>query len=300
MEAAKLIVETSRPLPPGSGTALASCRGTSEAPTASTPHDQTFRMDLNTITEVARPRNRSEMSAWSTGDAWLAGGTWLFSEPQPALSRLIDLIGPRLAGDGRLPGRPRNRGDLHRRRARCPDLAAGMGGSAAHRPMLPRLPRLVQDLEHGDGRRQHLHGAAGGTDDLAHRGPRRHLHHLDAGRRRAPRRRHRLRARSPAQRAAARRAAARDHAAGRRARAAHRVSQDFALAARPLRRTADRNARAQRRLRAHRHGIDAAPGAARLPRAAVGRGVAATHRARPSPRPNITTTCTAPRSGGGT
>jgi CO/xanthine dehydrogenase FAD-binding subunit len=50
-------------------------------------------MDLNTITEVARPRNRNEMSAWSTGDAWLAGGTWLFSEPQPALSRLIDLSG---------------------------------------------------------------------------------------------------------------------------------------------------------------------------------------------------------------
>ncbi len=50
-------------------------------------------MDLNTITEVARPRNRSEMSAWSTGDAWLAGGTWLFSEPQPALSRLVDLSG---------------------------------------------------------------------------------------------------------------------------------------------------------------------------------------------------------------
>jgi CO/xanthine dehydrogenase FAD-binding subunit len=48
-------------------------------------------MDLNTITGVARPRNRSEMSAWSTGDAWLAGGTWLFSEPQPGLSRLIDL-----------------------------------------------------------------------------------------------------------------------------------------------------------------------------------------------------------------
>ena len=27
----------------------------------------------------------------ATGDAWLAGGTWLFSEPQPRLSRLIDL-----------------------------------------------------------------------------------------------------------------------------------------------------------------------------------------------------------------
>jgi CO/xanthine dehydrogenase FAD-binding subunit len=50
-------------------------------------------MDLNTITEVAKPRNRNEMSAWGSGDAWLAGGTWLFSEPQPALSRLIDLAG---------------------------------------------------------------------------------------------------------------------------------------------------------------------------------------------------------------
>ncbi|MBV9968726.1 MAG: FAD binding domain-containing protein [Xanthobacteraceae bacterium] len=50
-------------------------------------------MDLNTITEVARPRNRREISDWSTGDAWLAGGTWLFSEPQTSLSRLIDLSG---------------------------------------------------------------------------------------------------------------------------------------------------------------------------------------------------------------
>ncbi|HEX4210180.1 MAG TPA: FAD binding domain-containing protein, partial [Candidatus Binataceae bacterium] len=28
---------------------------------------------------------------WRRGDAWLAGGTWLFSEPQPHLRRLIDL-----------------------------------------------------------------------------------------------------------------------------------------------------------------------------------------------------------------
>jgi CO/xanthine dehydrogenase FAD-binding subunit len=55
--------------------------------------DQTFRMDLNTITQVATPHHRHEMTAWSSGDAWLAGGTWLFSEPQPSLSRLIDLAG---------------------------------------------------------------------------------------------------------------------------------------------------------------------------------------------------------------
>ena len=48
-------------------------------------------MDLNTITAVARPKARSELPIWRSGDAWLAGGTWLFSEPQAHLNRLINL-----------------------------------------------------------------------------------------------------------------------------------------------------------------------------------------------------------------
>ena len=48
-------------------------------------------MDLNTITEVARPQSREQLPLWTAGDAWLAGGTWLFSEPQTHLARLIDL-----------------------------------------------------------------------------------------------------------------------------------------------------------------------------------------------------------------
>ena len=48
-------------------------------------------MDLNTIAAVARPKARSELPVWTAGDAWLAGGTWLFSEPQAHLHRLIDL-----------------------------------------------------------------------------------------------------------------------------------------------------------------------------------------------------------------
>jgi CO/xanthine dehydrogenase FAD-binding subunit len=48
-------------------------------------------MDLNTITEVARPQTRAQLPVWTAGDAWLAGGTWLFSEPQAHLKRLIDL-----------------------------------------------------------------------------------------------------------------------------------------------------------------------------------------------------------------
>jgi CO/xanthine dehydrogenase FAD-binding subunit len=48
-------------------------------------------MDLNTISEVTRPKARGELASWRDGDAFLAGGTWLFSEPQPRLKRLIDL-----------------------------------------------------------------------------------------------------------------------------------------------------------------------------------------------------------------
>jgi CO/xanthine dehydrogenase FAD-binding subunit len=48
-------------------------------------------MDLNTIKEVAHPQVRDQLPVWTAGDAWLAGGTWLFSEPQAHLTRLIDL-----------------------------------------------------------------------------------------------------------------------------------------------------------------------------------------------------------------
>jgi CO/xanthine dehydrogenase FAD-binding subunit len=50
-------------------------------------------MDLNTISFVAQPRTRSDLPVWTAGDAFLAGGTWLFSEPQAHLRRLIDLAG---------------------------------------------------------------------------------------------------------------------------------------------------------------------------------------------------------------
>lgn len=50
-------------------------------------------MDLNTIKEIARPTSQNRSIDWREGDAWLAGGTWLFSELQPHLRRLIDLEG---------------------------------------------------------------------------------------------------------------------------------------------------------------------------------------------------------------
>jgi CO/xanthine dehydrogenase FAD-binding subunit len=48
-------------------------------------------MDLNSVSEILRPRQIDGTTGWRPGDAWLAGGTWLFSEPQPEVTRLIDL-----------------------------------------------------------------------------------------------------------------------------------------------------------------------------------------------------------------
>src|SRR5215475_10094065 len=48
-------------------------------------------MDLNTVTELRHPKSPTDVTEWRDGFAWLAGGTWLFSEPQPATDTLIDL-----------------------------------------------------------------------------------------------------------------------------------------------------------------------------------------------------------------
>src|SRR6202041_874309 len=52
-------------------------------------------VDLNTIAEIERPVTGVGPVDWGDGDAWLVGGPWLFSEPQPHLRRLIDLNGLR-------------------------------------------------------------------------------------------------------------------------------------------------------------------------------------------------------------
>ena len=44
-------------------------------------------MDLNAVTGYAP----GPTAGWRDGDAWLGGGTWLFSQPQPRLRRLLDL-----------------------------------------------------------------------------------------------------------------------------------------------------------------------------------------------------------------
>ncbi len=48
-------------------------------------------MNLNTVIEIKRPASADEITQWRVGYAWLAGGTWLFSEPQWTTDTLIDL-----------------------------------------------------------------------------------------------------------------------------------------------------------------------------------------------------------------
>ena len=48
-------------------------------------------MDQGTVKEFVRASGDDPTAQWQPGDAWLAGGTFLFSTPLPELRRLIDL-----------------------------------------------------------------------------------------------------------------------------------------------------------------------------------------------------------------
>jgi CO/xanthine dehydrogenase FAD-binding subunit len=48
---------------------------------------QRAEVDINTVTGFVP----ADTAAWRAGDAWLGGGTWLFSQPQPGVRRLLDL-----------------------------------------------------------------------------------------------------------------------------------------------------------------------------------------------------------------
>ncbi|BAH52674.1 FAD binding domain-containing protein [Rhodococcus opacus] len=48
-------------------------------------------MDLSFVTQISAPRSRDDLPAPEPGTAYLAGGTWLYSEPQPTITRLVDL-----------------------------------------------------------------------------------------------------------------------------------------------------------------------------------------------------------------
>lgn len=53
--------------------------------------DISKEMDLPNIETYLRPDDIQTISNWGENWAWLAGGTWLFSEPQPHLKALVDM-----------------------------------------------------------------------------------------------------------------------------------------------------------------------------------------------------------------
>ncbi|MEA5595636.1 FAD binding domain-containing protein [Rivularia sp. UHCC 0363] len=48
-------------------------------------------MDLHNIDNYLRPTDINKVTAWGKNWSWLAGGTWLFSEPQPDVKTLVDI-----------------------------------------------------------------------------------------------------------------------------------------------------------------------------------------------------------------
>jgi hypothetical protein len=49
-------------------------------------------MDQQSVAHYLEPETDSALPRWQAGDAWLGGGTHLFSRPHPQVRRLIDRI----------------------------------------------------------------------------------------------------------------------------------------------------------------------------------------------------------------
>src|SRR3954467_7593757 len=78
-------------------------------------------MDLTTVTALLPAPD----VAWEPGDAWLGGGTWLFSQEQPEVRRLLDLRAFGWPPFTTTRGRPGDRRDLH---------PGGAGPGSGHYP----------------------------------------------------------------------------------------------------------------------------------------------------------------------
>jgi hypothetical protein len=116
----------------------------------------------------------------------------------------------RVEAPHRVGGRPRDRRDLpDRRTARLRGAARVARGAVVPR-LHQRLPDVVQDMERGNRRGQHLHVTAGWRDDLPDRGARGRLYAVAARRHASRRAGRRLRDRQPPEHPAEGRVAALD------------------------------------------------------------------------------------------
>ena len=131
-------------------------------------------MDITSVTSYRPARARQDLRL-AAGETFLAGGTWLMSEPQPETTGFVDLTTHGLARRSRSPARAcasarpaRSRTSSPGPRAeREPGVPAGVGRGIRHSRRGERAARVVQDLEHGHGGRQRLPLVRRGRDDLA-------------------------------------------------------------------------------------------------------------------------------------
>ena len=211
-------------------------------------------MDLNTVSEVVRPSTRDDVPDWRHSDAWLAGGTWLFSEQQPSVRRLIDLEGLRWPSlqvhePGLTIAATCKISQLYSLSA-PPEWRA----APADPPVLPVAAGIVQDLEHCHRGRQHLHVPAGRRDDLPDCRSRRRLHDLAARRQRAARAGRGFRHRSSPEHSRTGRSASQHRLAGIRPSQANELSPNVPDPHGPVLGATDRHlVPARREYGAHRH-----------------------------------------------
>ena len=139
-------------------------------------------MDLNTITEVRRPASADAITKWENGFAWLAGGTWLFSEPQVTTHTLIDLETlkwPSLqaSDDGLEIAATCRVVELDQFVEKAPpDWTA----AALFRECCRSFLASFKIWNEANCRREYLHVAPGRADDFSHCGAGRRLHTLAA------------------------------------------------------------------------------------------------------------------------
>ena len=193
-------------------------------------------MDINTIAEFRRPGSREE-AVLRPGEIYLAGGTWLYSEPQPEVTGFVDVTALGWPIADRRGRRPAHRRDLHDRGTRRLPAAAAAGRPSALffqcATALLASHKVWNAATVGGNVCQSF---CGGCDGLARRDARRRPPRSGADGRRAPPERlspadDRQRHEQPAPAAIC----CAPSPPGIRAARPHRLSQDRARGARPIR-----------------------------------------------------------------
>ena len=144
------------------------------------------RMDLNTVTEIARPRRRSGFAGFGArATPGLPAGRGCSPSRSSGSIQADRYCRSGLAGIAGERARLAHRRDLQDRRTRWRAFPSNWSAAPLVNQCCRSFFASFKIWNAGDSRRQSLHVVAGGTDDLAHIGAGRRVHDLDSGGRRA-------------------------------------------------------------------------------------------------------------------